>query len=87
MTSQPAAEIDQLRDQIRDHDRRYYVEAAPEITDLQYDRLIDRLKSLEGAHPELITPDRYIRPPDLMLTTVRMVAPSPGRPPIMPAST
>jgi len=57
MPSKVAAEIEQLRDEIRRHDRKYYVEAAPEIADLEYDRLIDRLKGLEAAHPELITPD------------------------------
>lgn len=50
-------EIEQLRDQIRYHDRKYYIEAQPEITDLEYDKLINRLKELEGQHPELITPD------------------------------
>jgi len=53
----PATEIARLREEIRCHDRKYYVEAAPEITDLQYDRLIERLKKLEAAHPELVTPD------------------------------
>jgi DNA ligase (NAD+) len=57
MASDPAAEIARLRDQIRHHDRKYYVEAAPEISDLQYDRLMDRLKKLEAEHRELVTPD------------------------------
>lgn len=57
MTPDPAAEIEKLRRQIRDHDRRYYVEAQPEITDLQYDRLVNKLKELEAAHPELVTAD------------------------------
>ncbi len=39
------------------HDYLYYVKAAPEISDLEYDRLMERLKKLEAAHPELITPD------------------------------
>jgi DNA ligase (NAD+) len=56
MPSDPAAEIARLRDEIRYHDRKYYVEAAPEISDLEYDRLMDRLKSLEAKHPELVTP-------------------------------
>ena len=55
--SDPAAEIAQLCEKIRYHDRKYYVEAAPEIPDHEYDRLIDRLKKLEADHPELITPD------------------------------
>jgi DNA ligase (NAD+) len=50
-------EITQLRDEIREHDRRYYVEAAPTISDLEYDRLMARLRELEAAHPELVTPD------------------------------
>lgn len=53
----PAARIDELRKQIREHDRRYYVEAAPTITDLQYDRLLSELKTLEQKHPQLVTPD------------------------------
>ena len=36
---------------------KYYVEAAPEISDRDYDKLLERLKQLEAAHPELITPD------------------------------
>ena len=50
-------QILQLRKEIRYHDRKYYVEAAPEISDRQYDRLLDQLKSLESQHPDLITPD------------------------------
>ena len=57
MSSDPAAQIAELRQQIRHHDRKYYVEAAPEISDLQYDRLLARLKELEGQNPHLITPD------------------------------
>jgi DNA ligase (NAD+) len=57
MPAQPAAEIARLREEIRRHDHKYYVEAAPEITDLEYDRLIERLKRLEAEHPELVTPD------------------------------
>jgi DNA ligase (NAD+) len=52
-----AARIDRLRDQIRHHDRKYFVEAAPEISDRDYDRLVAELRELEGAHPELVTPD------------------------------
>jgi len=57
MPSDPATEIAWLRDEIRYHDRKYYAEAAPEISDLEYDRLMDRLKTLEAKHPELVTPD------------------------------
>jgi DNA ligase (NAD+) len=55
--SSPAAEIAELRDQIEYHNRKYYLEAASEISDLEYDRLLERLKALETAHPELVTPD------------------------------
>jgi len=51
------AEIARLREEIRRHDRLYYVLAAPEISDRQYDRLLERLKQLEAEHPELVTPD------------------------------
>src|SRR3954471_11017763 len=52
-----AKRISQLRDQIREHDQRYYVDAAPTISDLEYDKLVSELKQLESAHPELVTPD------------------------------
>jgi DNA ligase (NAD+) len=55
--STPSSEIAHLRDEIRRHDRKYYIEAAPEISDLEYDRLIERLKELEAKHPDLVTPD------------------------------
>jgi DNA ligase (NAD+) len=50
-------EVEELRRQIRHHDRKYYVEAAPEISDTQYDRLLERLKKFEADHPQLVTPD------------------------------
>jgi DNA ligase (NAD+) len=53
----PAARIQQLSEEIRFHDRKYYVEADPQITDLEYDRLIHELKSLEAEHPDLVSPD------------------------------
>ena len=57
MTTTPARRIAEIRDVIRHHDRRYYVDNAPEISDLEYDRLMDELKKLESKHPELVTPD------------------------------
>ncbi len=57
MSSSVASTIKRLREQIRHHDRAYYIEAAPEISDLEYDRLLDELRDLETAHPELITPE------------------------------
>jgi len=50
-------QIEHLRDTIREHDRRYYVDAAPIISDQDYDKLLAELRDLENAHPELITPD------------------------------
>lgn len=50
-------EIEELREEIRHHDHLYYTLATPEITDLEYDRLLERLKKLEAAHPEYVTPD------------------------------
>ena len=55
--SRVARQLADLRDQIRHHDRLYYVEAAPEISDLAYDRLLEQLRQLEQAHPDLVTPD------------------------------
>lgn len=57
MSPVAADEIARLRERIRHYDVKYYVEAAPEISDLEYDKLVARLKALEAAHPELITPD------------------------------
>ncbi|MDR4504524.1 MAG: NAD-dependent DNA ligase LigA [Candidatus Scalindua sp.] len=49
--------IDTLRSQIRYHDRKYYVENMPEITDLAYDLLMKELERYERSYPHLITPD------------------------------
>src|SRR4051812_1095338 len=49
--------IDELREQLRHHEHLYYVLDAPEISDAEYDRLMQELKALEKAHPELVTPD------------------------------
>jgi DNA ligase (NAD+) len=49
--------IEELREQIRYHNRRYYVEDAPEISDAEYDALYNELENLEAEHPELVTPD------------------------------
>jgi len=46
-----------LRDKIRYHEHRYYVLDSPEISDAEFDRLIDELIDLESKHPELVTPD------------------------------
>lgn len=57
MPHDPSSEIARLRDEIRRHDRKYYVEAAPDISDTEYDHLVTRLKKLEAEHPELVSPD------------------------------
>lgn len=49
--------IVKLREEIDEHDHRYYVEAQPTITDLEYDKLQRELKEIETQFPELITPD------------------------------
>ena len=57
MTSSIKEKINQLRSVIRQHDRKYYVENNPAITDYEYDLLVKELQQLEQAHPELISPD------------------------------
>ena len=54
-----AAELraEQLRTELRRHEHLYYVLDAPEITDAAYDALMNELKRIEAAHPELLTPD------------------------------
>jgi DNA ligase (NAD+) len=49
--------IDELRTQIDYHNRKYYLDASPEISDRDFDRLLEELKSLEVQHPELATAD------------------------------
>jgi len=50
-------EITGLREKLRHHEYQYYVLDEPEISDAAYDGLMERLKVLEAAHPQLITPD------------------------------
>ena len=57
VTKNFAHKIDTLREEIRYHEHRYYVLDTPEISDAEFDRLMDQLKRLEADHPELITPD------------------------------
>lgn len=57
-TAHPAEEqIEKLREEIRHHEYLYYMLDAPEISDAQYDALMNQLKKLEAEHPGLITPD------------------------------
>ena len=50
-------QLAELRERIRFHDRKYYLEATPQISDLEYDRLLEQLEQLESEHPDLVTPD------------------------------
>ena len=52
-----ARKIEKLRDELRRHEHLYYVLDAPEISDAEYDALLNELKKLEAAHPDLVTPD------------------------------
>jgi DNA ligase (NAD+) len=59
MTTRAEAErrIDRLRDEIRRHERLYYVLDRPEISDQDYDALDRELRELEAEFPDLVTPD------------------------------
>nr|NIS09013.1 NAD-dependent DNA ligase LigA [Candidatus Dadabacteria bacterium]NIV41071.1 NAD-dependent DNA ligase LigA [Candidatus Dadabacteria bacterium]NIX15616.1 NAD-dependent DNA ligase LigA [Candidatus Dadabacteria bacterium] len=46
-----------LREEINRHDKLYYIENQPSISDSEYDALMRELRSIEDAHPKLITPD------------------------------
>ncbi|HEV2860221.1 MAG TPA: NAD-dependent DNA ligase LigA [Pyrinomonadaceae bacterium] len=50
-------EVLKLRSEILRHEELYYVRDAPEISDAEYDALVERLRALEEEHPELQTPD------------------------------
>ena len=51
------SEVEQLREEVRRHEELYYVFDSPEISDAEYDELLERLRRLEDQHPELVTPD------------------------------
>jgi DNA ligase (NAD+) len=55
--AEACARIETLRRDINEHNRRYYEEAAPTISDREYDRLYKELVDLETQFPELVTPD------------------------------
>jgi DNA ligase (NAD+) len=57
MAKDPHKKIEALRDQIRHHEYRYYVLDDPEITDAEFDQLMNELKKIETENPELVTPD------------------------------
>ena len=49
--------VAEAQQQLNHHNYLYYVEARPEISDREFDRLLDELKQLEAEHPELVTSD------------------------------
>ena len=53
----PADRVDELRTTIAKHDHAYYVRDDPEISDADYDALLDELRRLEQENPDLLTPD------------------------------
>ena len=57
MPSDAARKLEKLREKIRHHEHLYYVLDRPEISDAAYDALVNELKRLEAADPELVTPD------------------------------
>ncbi|MBX9580568.1 MAG: NAD-dependent DNA ligase LigA [Gemmataceae bacterium] len=59
--SSPAARAAELRKLLDYHNHKYYVDAAPEISDREFDRLLEELTTIEAAHPELVTPDSPTR--------------------------
>ncbi len=52
-----AQRIDALREEINEHNYRYHVLDDPAIPDVEYDRLVRQLETLEAEHPDLVTPD------------------------------
>jgi len=56
-TSASVKKINDLREKARYHEHRYYVLDAPEISDAEFDKLMDQLKRIEAEHPDLVTPD------------------------------
>ena len=57
MAHSPAQRAAELRRTIDEHNRKYYVDAAPTISDREFDKLLQELTDLEAKHPELVTPD------------------------------
>jgi DNA ligase (NAD+) len=57
MSSTPASRILELRRLVRHHEEQYYVHDNPEITDAEFDALVNELTALEREHPDLVTSD------------------------------
>ena len=61
MTANLAERAAELRKKLEDASYRYHVLDAPDIPDVEYDRMLRELDELEAAHPELATPDSPTR--------------------------
>ena len=77
MSPNPAQRYTKLVEEVRRHDRLYYVEAHPEISDAAYDRLYRELQDFEKAHPDLVDENSptcllYTSPSPRDLSTSRM---------------
>src|SRR6185436_5842340 len=59
--SDAARRIDELRSEIRRHEKLYYVENRPELTDAEFDRMMSELADLERSRPDLAAPDSPTR--------------------------
>lgn len=57
MTAVTKKEIEKLRRELERHNRLYYVDATPEISDLEFDKLLKKLEALEVKHPAYDSPD------------------------------
>src|ERR1700757_1917585 len=72
-------EVEDLRERLRYHEYQYHVLDDPEISDAAYDKLLAKLKEMEAAHPELVTPDsptaRVGAPPRAGFQTVKHTRP------------
>lgn len=57
----PSRRVEELRSEIRRHERLYYLDGRPEITDVEFDRMMSELADLERIHPDLAAPDSPTR--------------------------
>jgi DNA ligase (NAD+) len=57
MTTKSRSEVEALRREIERHERLYYIESRPEISDYDFDQMLRRLQELEEEHPELRSPN------------------------------
>lgn len=57
MSEKIRRKIKKLRDEVRKHEYKYYIETKPEISDYEFDKLYNELVTLENKNPEYITPD------------------------------